>query len=78
MDQMNSKERLAILCRAGFTSREIKRLCQMRRDYSENELDQAPADLSHLQFVRWLVQHGRLTEQCVENNTSARGDVKHV
>ena len=63
MDQMNYKVRLEALRKARFTSLEIKRLSQFRRTCIENELDQAPADLSRLQFIRWLVVNGRLTDQ---------------
>lgn len=48
MDQMNYKERLEALRKARFTSLEIERLYQFRRTYMENEMDQAPADLSRL------------------------------
>ena len=57
------KERLEALRRAGFTTLEITRLYKFRRAYMANELDQAPADLARLQFVRWLVVNGRLTDQ---------------
>lgn len=57
------KERLEALRRAGFTTLEITRLYQFRRAYMANELDQAPADLARLQFVRWLVVNGKLTDQ---------------
>ena len=57
------KERLEALRRAGFTTLEITRLYKFRRAYKANELDQAPADLARLQFVRWLVVNGKLTDQ---------------
>jgi hypothetical protein len=57
------KERLEALRRAGFTTLEITRLHKFRRAYMANELDQAPADLARLQFVRWLVVNGKLTDQ---------------
>jgi hypothetical protein len=57
------KERLEALRRAGFTTLEITRLYKFRRAYIANELDQAPADLARLQFVRWLVVNGKLTDQ---------------
>ncbi len=63
MDRMDYKERLEALRRAGFTTLEINRLSQFRRAYIENETDQAPADLSRLQFIRWLVVNGKLTDQ---------------
>jgi hypothetical protein len=67
MKQMSYKRGLEVLWKAHFTPGEIKRLCHVRRMYVENEQDQAPTNLSHLQFIRWLVKNGRLTEQCVED-----------
>ena len=65
MNQMNFKEDLEMLRRAGFTASAINRLCRLRREYAVNERDQAPADLHRLEFVRWLVMTGRLTDQVV-------------
>ncbi len=63
MDQLNYKERLEALRKGGFTNREISRLYHFRHMYVAHPMDQAPADLARLQFVRWLVEHGRLTDQ---------------
>ena len=63
MDRMNYKEGLAALYRAGFTTVEITRLAELRRAYLSCELDQAPADLARLRFIRWLVANGKLTDQ---------------
>ena len=57
------KERLEALRRAGFTTLEITRLYQFHRAFKANDLDEAPVDLTRLQFVRWLVVNGRLTDQ---------------
>ena len=65
MNQVNFKDGLELLRRAGCTAAEIKRICRLRREYAENEMDQAPADFHRLEFVRWLVMTGRLTEQLV-------------
>lgn len=63
MNQMNYKEALELLRKAGFTAPEIERLCRLRRDYVESEMDQAPVDQRRLEFVRWLVVTGKLTDQ---------------
>jgi hypothetical protein len=63
MDQINYKEGLETLRRAGFTTLEIHRLYRFRQAYVENKMDQAPADLARLQFIRWLVENGKLTDQ---------------
>lgn len=65
MNQVNFKEGLEMLRRAGFTASEIDRFCRLRREHAENEMDQAPADLHRLEFVRWLVMTRRLTDQVV-------------
>jgi len=64
MDQVNEQEQLAILYRAGFTRVESERLARFRRKYLKYrpDQDQACLDFAHLQFIRWLVEHGKLTE----------------
>ena len=63
MHQLNHEEDLAMLRRLGFAAREIDRLNRLRREYAhKNELDQADLNLRHLQFVRWLVKTGKLTD----------------
>jgi len=59
----NEKEELNLLRRKGFTEREITRLYQLRRTYAQDEMDQAALDTRHLEFVRWLVTTGRLSDQ---------------
>jgi hypothetical protein len=70
MEQLNYKEELDLLRGAGFTFPEIACLYQLRRAYGQHELDWAPADLARLRFVRWLVEHGRLSETLVQNSAS--------
>jgi hypothetical protein len=65
MNQMNYKEWLEALLKAGFTTREINRLYRFRQTYRESELDRSPDDLSRLRFIRWLVVNGKLTDQLV-------------
>ncbi len=62
MHQMDYKGALDLLHRAGFSPAEVERLVRLRRAYARNELDWAPADLRRLEFVRWLVATGRLTD----------------
>jgi hypothetical protein len=57
------KEDLAKLRREGFTERSIARLCRLRIRYSQNEMDQVPLDRRRLEFARWLVATGRLTDR---------------
>ena len=63
MKRMDQKEGLDALHKAGFSTLEIERMFQLRQTYVEQEMDQAPAVLSHLQFIRWLVMNGRLSER---------------
>lgn len=65
---MDYKEKLEGLRRAGFTAQEIQRLSLFRRADVTNEMDQASADLSRLQFIRWLVEHGRISDQCARSS----------
>src|SRR5260370_32711134 len=43
----------------GFTVDEAKRLIQMREAYEEQ---QATQETNHHRFVRWLIEHGRLSD----------------
>ncbi len=70
MNQKNDEEAFAMLREAGFTVLEIDRLAQLRRNYRVGELDQAHPNQARLEFVRWLVQNGRLTDQIVEEDAS--------
>jgi len=50
------------LLRAGWTLSEINRLCRFRDKYVQTHMDQADFDIRHLEFIRWLVLTGRLTD----------------
>lgn len=64
MNQMNLEQALVMLRNLGFSAQEIDRLIRFRRRYAQkSEMDQASLDLRHLEFVRWLVQTGKLTDQ---------------
>lgn len=66
MDQRrdaSSEEGVETLRKAGLTPWEIKRLACFRRTFRHSEMDLAPLDPAHLRFIRWLVAHGKLTDQ---------------
>jgi hypothetical protein len=65
MDQGPYQKQLTILYQAGFTQRQIERLARFRDQYLKygQDRDRAVPDLAHLRFIRWLVEHGKLTEQ---------------
>jgi hypothetical protein len=56
---------LDMLRKRGFTERQITRFCHLRQRYGQDEMDQLPLDRRRLEFARWLVAKGRLTEQIV-------------
>ena len=60
---MNYKEDIQILHEAGFTEAEIRRLCELRRKPAEEGKYLELVDYRRLEFVRWLVATGKLTEQ---------------
>jgi hypothetical protein len=62
---MGYKEDREILRRAGFTEAEMNRLSKLRRNLAESGKYQELIDYRRLQFVRWLVHTGKLTEQLV-------------
>ena len=60
---MERKDDHEILRRGGFAEVEMKRLSQLRRQYTEKEKVQEMANHRRLEFARWLVSTGRLTDQ---------------
>jgi hypothetical protein len=62
-DDMGYKEDHKILRKAGFTVAEMNRLSKLRRNLAEEGKYQELVDYRRLQFVRWLVSTGKLTEQ---------------
>ena len=60
---MDTTEELKILRQVGFTEVEISKLSRLREIYNEEEIFQTMADYRRLEFVRWLVQTKRLTDQ---------------
>jgi hypothetical protein len=59
---MNSKESQKSLSEVGFTSIQVERLTKFRKEYVEKAKHQVSAEQRRLEFVRWLVATGRLTE----------------
>lgn len=60
---LDFKEALEQLIRAGCTSQEIALFCKLRRQYHAETGANAPITDRRLDFVRWLVVTGRLTDQ---------------
>jgi hypothetical protein len=59
---MGYKEDREILRKAGFTDAEMNRLSKLRRNLAEEGKYQELIDYRRLEFVRWLVATGKLTE----------------
>ena len=60
---MDRKEDREMLRKVGFAEVEMNRLSRLRRDYNESVRLQAAAEHRRLEFVRWLVTIGKLTDQ---------------
>lgn len=60
---MDRKEDREILRKGGFAESEMKRLSQLRKEHNERERQEALADHRRLEFVRWLVSTGKLSDQ---------------
>jgi hypothetical protein len=60
---MDRKEEREFLRRNGFAEAEMNRLSRFRRDYNERAKKETAAANRRLEFVRWLVVTGKLTEQ---------------
>jgi hypothetical protein len=61
---MNSrKEDREILRKNGFAENEVILLDQLRTDYNEQEVRQALADRRRLEFYKWMVKTGKISDQ---------------
>ena len=60
---MGSKEDREILRKGGFAEHEVLQLSKLRTDYAEQEKSQAQVDNRRLEFVRWLVSRGKISDQ---------------
>jgi hypothetical protein len=60
---MERKEDREMLRRVGIAEVEMNRLSRLRKDYKEREKLRAIAERRRLEFVRWLVAIGKLTDQ---------------
>lgn len=54
---------------AGFTTAEVERLASLRRHFSEHaEHSEYMMDSTQLEFARWLVDNGRLSDRIPETH----------
>ena len=63
LPQLSRSQSIEKLRKAGLNSQEITQLCQLRRNYQPDAQDRVPVDHTRLNFVRWLVSHGKLSEE---------------
>ena len=57
----------------GFSPREADRLVTLRQRYERGEFREITDSQKRLEFARWLVQHGRLTDNMETVETAAYG-----
>ncbi len=60
---MDRKEDREMLRRVGFAEAEVMRLSRLRREYAERQRLIAVAHRRRLEFARWLVTTGKITDQ---------------
>ena len=60
---MDRKEDREILRKSGFAEHEVLQLSKLRTDYAEQAKRETQADNRRLEFVRWLVSRGKLSDQ---------------
>ncbi len=60
---MERKEDREMLRKVGFAEVEMNRLFRLRKDYTERERLRIMAEHRRLEFVRWLVSIGKITDQ---------------
>ncbi|EFH88671.1 hypothetical protein KSD_08070 [Ktedonobacter sp. SOSP1-85] len=60
---MDRKEDRDILRKGGFAENEVVELSKLRAFHAEKEKQQAAATKRRLEFIRWLVVTGKLSDQ---------------
>jgi hypothetical protein len=52
----------AQLCSKGFSADQAERMILMRRRIDRGEINEVAVDVNRLAFMRWLVEHGRVSD----------------
>ncbi|GCE12975.1 hypothetical protein [Tengunoibacter tsumagoiensis] len=60
---MDRKDDREILRKGGFAENEVLQLNKLRMDYNAKEQRESQADYRRLEFIRWLVNTGKLSDQ---------------
>jgi hypothetical protein len=66
---MGPKEDREILRKNGFAEHEVLQLSKLRTDYAEQARRETQADHRRLEFVRWLVSRGKLSDHTVSGTS---------
>jgi hypothetical protein len=53
------------LRKIGFTFKESIRLIKWRNQYVRDKMDLSTAEYRRMEFARWLIAHGKLTDQII-------------
>ncbi|HET9920423.1 MAG TPA: hypothetical protein VFQ30_11315 [Ktedonobacteraceae bacterium] len=59
---MDRKDDCEMLRKVGFAEAEVKELSRLRRNYYEELRQQAAMELRRFEFIRWLVDTGKITD----------------
>lgn len=60
---MDRREDREILRKGGFAEEEMNQLSRLRMFYTEKEKQLAAVTLRRMEFIRWLVVTGKLSDQ---------------
>ncbi len=60
---MHTEDKHHVLFEVGFTEKQVEHLSRFRRNYVEKEQLRIVTEQRRLEFVRWLVMNGRLTDR---------------
>jgi DNA-binding transcriptional MerR regulator len=63
MDMQQTREAVKVLREQGFSQAEIERLNQLRKSLRQQRFQQDLLAQRRLEFIRWLVVNGRITEE---------------
>jgi hypothetical protein len=62
-EKMDANESITVLQQQQFSQVEIERLVRLRKSLWEKQIRQDTVARRRLEFIRWLVQTGRINEQ---------------
>ncbi|GCE28689.1 hypothetical protein KDA_41730 [Dictyobacter alpinus] len=60
MDRYEDRD---ILRKGGFAENEVVQLSKLRKDYTDKEKNRNQVANRRMEFIRWLVSTGKLTDQ---------------